>query len=144
MLTSSLHTYWQQQMPWEINTISPEMRVDTEKLDRWVTFCLQAVKRSAIRHDGLDMMDVSLVAHCLAQRGEAPAKLQELVDAVSLTMSTHVIPVRDYQQAGLPVVGMLQFFEPTIQIVSRSVNAPHVNGIPHVILTWDGWAQSLS
>ena len=143
ILSSSLYAYWHQHFTLEIPTLYPELHYDTSKDACWISLWIQSISHQRSRTDSVAGVDVVVVAHCMSQRGVAQNALKELVDEAVQVLSTKTIPLRAYDKPGIPVTGYIKLFEPTIENLTRPETQANITGIPHVILSWEGWGQSV-
>ena len=141
-LTGSVFSYWRDLFSPEVKTVFPGMQIDTAKENKWVELWMQSTLRKPQRVTSQKLHDVSILVHCFSHAGNERSHINQLAETSLELLSQQILVIRDFEQAGVPIVGYLKLYEAESRILTRN-RLEKESGLQHIVVTCDGIAQSL-
>ncbi len=142
-ITSSLMKYCQDQLPTSTTTIYPSMQVETSALTEWYEWRAELWQRIVQRNQQKQLIKVSLQVHVFTREISSGLSMNQLVDGARTTYTHQNIPIYDFDNIEVPVVGHMGVYEPEIRDFTRRDKETSRHSLRHSLIEWNGMIQEL-
>ncbi|MAT14601.1 MAG: hypothetical protein CMJ46_04950 [Planctomyces sp.] len=143
-ISSSLMSYWRDEVVVDLPTIYPGMRLDTSSLPGWLEWRTEFWKPYAQRSGQWELQRLSVEVHVYAKGLDTGPVLQRLIDGVLPVLTRKTIEVHDYEQSGTPLLGYVRLDEPEVRELSREELNRSGSTLRHALIEWRGRAQEVT
>lgn len=143
-ISSSLMSYWRDEVEVEAPTSYPGMRLDTSALAGWLEWRTEFWKPYVQRSAQRELQRLSVHVHVYTKGLHSGPVLQRLIDGVLPVLSRRTIAVHDPEQSGAPLVGYVRLDEPEVRELSREELNRQGTTLRHALIEWRGRAQEVA